>query len=86
MQSKLTVHVLITEMEILAAAACRETEGSGVMSSESDSESAADDSRVVELSSGVVHSDVKHGGSTGGFFITGVWNLISCDTQLINGL
>ena len=74
-----TARELITEIVILAAAAQRAADGLGLEGCEIDGESTAMGCRVGGLSSDGARK-------SSGFFITGVQNVISWVTQLINGL
>ena len=77
---------VMNETEIFAAAARREMDGAGSDGSEAGGEPAVANSGVEVLSSESAHGDVEQGASTGGILLSGVWNPISCVTQLINRL
>ena len=74
-----TARKLITEIVILAVATQRAADGLGSEGCEIDGESTATGCGVGGLSS-------EGAQKSSGFFVTGVWNVISWVTQLINGL
>ena len=63
-------------MEIVAAAARRAADGTGLGSRKADGESFVAGSRVGALNSEGLREDVKHSASTDGFFVTSVRNEI----------